>query len=74
MARFRELFTPKQFITRLGALRFGTGIFPEGETRTPHFEMERATLAFLTRPQVNSGIKQLALFLTGNNIVKTRVR
>jgi len=68
MARFKELFTTKKFITELGAIRFGTGIFPGDEQRTPHYEMTKATDAFLYRPQVNSAVKQLALFLTGTNI------
>jgi hypothetical protein len=68
MARFSELFTPKKFITELGAVRFGTGIFPGDVQRTPHYEMQKAIDAFMYRPQVNSAVKQLALFLTGTNV------
>ncbi len=66
--RFSELFTPKQFVTRLGALRFGKGLFDDETQRTPHEEMEQATKAYLTRPQVNSGIEQIALFILGNDV------
>lgn len=68
MARFRELFTPKKFITELGAIRFGKGIFPDDPERTPHFEMNKAEESYLFRPQINSGINQLAMFITGNNV------
>lgn len=68
MVTFKELFTPKQFVTRLGALRFGKGLFDTETSRTPHEEMDKAITAYLTRPQVNSGIDQIALFLIGNDV------
>jgi len=69
MVRFKELFVAGQFITKLGALRFDPGIFEDsGEVKTPHYEMKKATDAFLYRPQINSGIRQMALFLTGSDI------
>lgn len=69
MPTFKELFSPHKFVSELGALRFSPGLFPDDEVRTPHVEMQKAIDAFMTRPQINSGIKQLALFLTGNNII-----
>ena len=68
MVRFKELFTRSKFITDLGALRFANSQFDDGTVRTPHEEMEQATLGYMYRPQINSGIRQLALFLLGNNI------
>ncbi len=64
---FKEFFTPERVITKLGAIKFPTNIFKE-EKRTPHYEMDKALTLYETRPMVNSGVKQLARFMTGNEI------
>jgi len=67
MVNFKEMFTPERFITKLGAISFPTNIFKD-EKRTPHYEMSKCLDLYETRPLINSGIKQLVRFITGNEV------
>jgi hypothetical protein len=66
---FREILAtrPVNFLSKLGALKFGTGIFKEYD-RTPHFEMEKSIDMYSYRPMIQSGINQIVKFIIGNRI------
>jgi len=53
--------------SKLGAYKFPRNIFQLDE-RTPHWEMREVLEIIETRPQVNSGLKQIARFIIGDKI------
>jgi len=67
MVTLREFWTPGRFITRLGAIKFPGSQFKD-QTKTPHYEMDKAIDFYMNRPMINSGIKQLARFIVGSEI------
>jgi len=54
-------------ISQLGGTKFNTNITGE-EVMNPHKEMNRCLTIYLTRPFVNSGIRQIIKFKKGRNL------
>ena len=66
MVRLKEMWGGKS-VTKLGAFKFPTNVFKD-EIKYPQWEMSQSLDLYENRPQVNSGIKQIARFIVGNEI------
>lgn len=51
----------------LGAYTFKTTLFKD-ELRTPHFEIQKSLDHYDDMPNINAGINQIVLFITGNEV------
>lgn len=54
-------------INDLGAYTFKTTLFKD-ELRTPHFEIQKSLDHYDDMPNINAGINQIVLFITGNEV------
>jgi SPP1 gp7 family putative phage head morphogenesis protein len=51
----------------LGAYTFKTSLF-KSELKTPHFEIQKSLEMYEDMPNINAGINQIVLFITGNEV------
>ncbi|MCK9320285.1 hypothetical protein, partial [Methanoculleus sp.] len=68
MVTLKEFVVGKQIpIERLGTFKIKQNIF-DFQPRTPNYEMDKSIDAYNNRPQINSGVNQMAMFIIGDKI------